>query len=134
MSRSEVIVVSPVERAVTYLRTRLEAGHPEVLIGIEPRPAAHRGLHVRVLRTGGGERTDFPFVPYLLTLDVSHEDALAAEAAVDELHSLIDVWPWADPGVYREPTRDRAGAVWNPLDDPRIPAYTLTVRVTIVST
>lgn len=126
--------MTPVERVVSYLSGGLQQDYRGVVVGIEPRPAKHRGLHVRALRTGGGERTDYPFVPYLFTFDVSHEDALTAEAAVDRVHSLIDAWPWQDPGVYREPALDRAGAVWNPLDDPRIPAFTLSTRVTFVAT
>lgn len=123
---------SPVARAIAYLTDRLP-GLPAGGIGIETRPADHHGLHVRVLRTGGDGRADWPLVAHRLTFDVSHEDALEAEHAADTLHSLIDQWPWTADDVYREPARDPATAVWNPLDDPRVPAYTLTIRVALAA-
>lgn len=120
---------SPVARTVAYL----QGAYTGLVAGIESRTEAHTGLHVKVTRTGGPGRIDWPFVASQITLDVSHEDAVEAEAAAERVLSLIDQWPWVDPDVYREPHQDGATPVWNPLDDPRIPAYTFTFTVTFAA-
>lgn len=124
-----LVADDPVGRFIDYLGRYW----PELTAGIESRPAGSGGLHLKVVRGPGGGRRDWPRVDSMLICDLSHPDALTAGAAVEKLHSLVDVWPWRDPGVEREPLRDPASPVWNPLDDPRIPAYTLTFRVKITA-
>lgn len=122
-------VDDPVARLIGYLATEW----PELAAGIEPRPTAGGGLHLKVTRGPAGGRRDWPLVESMLICDLSHPDALTAGAAVEKLHNLVDVWPWWDPGVEREPLLDPASPIYNPLDDPRIPAYTLSFRVKLIA-
>lgn len=120
----------PVMRFLEYVRAWWPG---PIVAGVEPRPADLVGVHVRVVRGPGAGRRAWPLVDSMLICDVSHEDVEAAGAAVERLHNLVDVWPWQDPGVEREPRTDPASPVYNPLDDPRVPAYTLTFRVKIIA-
>lgn len=120
----------PVLRFIDYVRARWPS---RIVVGVEPRPAELEGLHLRVIRGPGSGRRDWPLVDSMLICDLSHEDVETVGAAVEQLHNLVDLWPWADPGVEREPRRDPASPVYNPLDDPRVPAYTISFRVKIIA-
>lgn len=120
----------PVIRFMDYVRARWPTG---IVVGVEPRPAGLEGMHLQVVRGPGGGRRDWPLVDSMLICDLSHEDVETVGAAVERLHNLVDLWPWEDPGVEREPRRDPVSPVYNPLDDPRVPAYTISFRVKIIA-
>ena len=131
MSGAEGVLVpdDPVGRLLDYL----QAVWPELQAGVEPRPARFQGAHLQVTRGPASGRRDWPLVESMLICDVSHEDAGQAGQAVERLHSLVDVWPWEDPGVERDPQRDQASPAYNPLGDPRVPAYTVSFKVKLVA-
>lgn len=120
-----ILFPDPLEAAIGYLR---RFGYKPTIMA---RTTQATGLHVKLTDPGGATVSGYTLEDHHLILDVSHPDSTEASKHARRIASLLRAWPLQEPVVYADP-RDACDApVWNPLDEPRVPAYTLTAHFSL---
>lgn len=83
---------------------------------------------VIVTDTGGTGERSYVLDDAMLTIEVSSPDALTASETARTVHGLLRAWPSVQSGVYWRGTVMRP--TYMPREDPRVPAYTMTLVLT----
>lgn len=123
----------PVARAITYLKQYLAPGDatagPHITV---PDGWAWDKLLIVVADTGGPGERDVVLDDAFLTVEVSAPDSVRASEVARRVHGLLKQWPYAQPGVHFRRTIQRP--TFQPDDETRTPAYSMTVELTFRST
>lgn len=125
------IFPSHVSTAYKYFARAL----PGVLVARDEPPTGwDKNTPLVLIKDGGGGRIHhYQLADKRISFEVRAPDGEAADALANHVFNVMREWPEHDAPVYLT-DRHLTMPAYDPLPEPRLPAYTWTVTVTLKST